>query len=57
MLIVVIVVKMHSEIKKYNDLGIAIHYMAFPRGGPNSPTFDKMVKICAPKIKAGVNAR
>lgn len=40
--------KLHSEIKKLNDLGIAIRYLAFPRGGPDSDTFEKMVKIwCA----------
>lgn len=43
--------KFHSEIKKLNDLGIAIRYLAFPRSGPDSPTYDKMVKIWCAKDK------
>lgn len=29
--------KLHSEIKQYNDLGITIHYAAFPRNGLFDP--------------------
>lgn len=29
--------KLHSEIKEYNDLGITIHYAAFPRNGLFDP--------------------
>ncbi|MBV2129398.1 bifunctional protein-disulfide isomerase/oxidoreductase DsbC [Arsukibacterium indicum] len=30
--------KLHSEMKQYNDAGITIRYLAFPRGGLNSKT-------------------
>jgi thiol:disulfide interchange protein DsbC len=29
--------KLHSEIKQYNDLGITVHYAAFPRNGISDP--------------------
>lgn len=32
---------LHQQIKDYNDLGIAIRYMAFPRGGIDSESYDK----------------
>lgn len=32
--------KLHREMKSYNDLGITVQYLAFPRGGLNSQTFD-----------------
>ncbi|MGA9572621.1 MAG: thioredoxin fold domain-containing protein [Lysobacterales bacterium] len=40
--------KLHSQIKEYNDEGIAIHYMAFPRAGIGSDSYDKFVSVwCA----------
>jgi len=40
--------KLHSQISEYNDQGIAIHYMAFPRAGIGSPSYDKAVSVwCA----------
>jgi len=40
--------KLHSQIAEYNAQGIAIHYMAFPRAGIGSPSFDKAVSVwCA----------
>jgi len=40
--------KLHSQIKEYNDEGIAIHYMAFPRAGIGSNSYDKAVSVwCA----------
>lgn len=40
--------EMHQQIDDYNDLGIAIHYMAFPRGGLGSESFDKAEAVwCA----------
>lgn len=40
--------EMHRQIDEYNDLGIAIHYMAFPRGGLDSESFDKAEAVwCA----------
>ncbi len=40
--------KLHSEIQAYNDLGIEVRYLAFPRAGVGSHSYDKMVAIwCA----------
>ncbi|MGD9592085.1 MAG: DsbC family protein [Candidatus Berkiella sp.] len=40
--------KMQSEMDKINELGIAVRYLAFPRSGPDTPTFKKMVSVwCA----------
>jgi len=41
--------KLHSEIAEYNKQGIAVQYIAFPRMGPASEDFKKMVAVwCAP---------
>jgi len=40
--------KLHGQIKEYNDNGIAIHYMAFPRAGIGSHSYEKAVSVwCA----------
>jgi thiol:disulfide interchange protein DsbC len=40
--------KLHQQMSEYNDLGIKIRYMAFPRSGPDSDSFDKAVNVwCA----------
>ena len=40
--------KLHEDIAEYNRLGIAIEYLAFPRMGPASEDFAKMVSVwCA----------
>jgi len=40
--------KLHSQIAQYNEQGIAIHYMAFPRAGIGSVSYDKAVSVwCA----------
>jgi thiol:disulfide interchange protein DsbC len=40
--------KLHSQMAEYNDQGIAIHYMAFPRAGIGSASYDKFVSVwCA----------
>lgn len=40
--------KLHSQIAEYNQQGIAIHYMAFPRAGIGSVSYDKAVSVwCA----------
>lgn len=33
--------KLHQQMKEYNDLGIRIRYMAFPRAGIDSESYDK----------------
>lgn len=41
-------VKLHNEMQGYNDLGISVRYMAFPRQGPVGNVADQMASIwCA----------
>lgn len=45
--------KMQAEMAKINSLGIAVRYLAFPRSGPGTATFEKMISIwCAKDKKA-----
>ncbi|MDX9767109.1 MAG: DsbC family protein [Ectothiorhodospiraceae bacterium] len=40
--------KLHGEMSELNKLGIKVRYVAFPRAGENSPTYNKMVSVwCA----------
>lgn len=40
--------RLHSQIQEYNDYGIAVHYLSFPRAGPGSSSFEKAVSVwCA----------
>lgn len=40
--------KLHREIGKMNELGIELRYMAYPRAGVGSPSYDKAVSVwCA----------
>lgn len=40
--------KLHQQIAEYNDLGISVEYLFFPRAGLGSPSFDKAVTVwCA----------
>lgn len=40
--------RMHEKMDEYNALGIRIHYLAFPRAGQGSSTYNNMVSIwCA----------
>lgn len=40
--------RLHGQIKEYNELGIAVHYLFFPRAGFGSHSFDKAVSVwCA----------
>lgn len=49
--------KMHDEIAAYNRLGIEIRYLAFPRAGLNTESYNKMVAVfCAPDRKAAMTA-
>ncbi|CAH0526807.1 bifunctional protein-disulfide isomerase/oxidoreductase DsbC [Vibrio hippocampi] len=38
-------VKLHKEMKQYNDLGITVRYLAYPRQGPSGPVAEQMAKI------------
>ena len=47
--------KLHSQIAEYNEEGIAIHYLAFPRAGIGSGSFDKFVSVwCADDQKTAL---
>lgn len=35
--------KLHQEVAEMNELGIELRYLAFPRGGEQSPAYAKMV--------------
>jgi len=37
--------KLHAQMAEYNEQGIAIHYMAFPRAGIGSDSFQKAVSV------------
>jgi thiol:disulfide interchange protein DsbC len=40
--------KLHNEMGAYNDLGITVRYLAFPRGGLRSQSYQDMVSVwCA----------
>lgn len=40
--------RMHEEIAQYNAVGIAVEYLFFPRGGPDTEAWDKSVSVwCA----------
>lgn len=40
--------KLHREMNKYNEAGIEIRYLGFPRAGLRSPTYKKMKNVwCA----------
>lgn len=47
--------KLHNQIEEYNEEGIAIHYMAFPRAGIGSEAYDKFVSVwCAADQKGAM---
>jgi thiol:disulfide interchange protein DsbC len=37
--------KFHEQVTQLNQMGIAVDYLAFPRGGPGSDGFNKMVNV------------
>jgi thiol:disulfide interchange protein DsbC len=40
--------KLHQEMAEYNELGIRVRYMAYPRAGIGSESYDKAVSVwCA----------
>lgn len=40
--------KLHNEVPEMNRLGIAVRYLAYPRSGTNTPSYDKLVNAwCA----------
>lgn len=40
--------KLHENVQAYNDAGISVEYVLFPRGGLDSPSYDAAVSVwCA----------
>jgi len=37
--------KLHREINRYNDLGITVRYLLYPRSGVNTPSYYKAVTV------------
>jgi len=49
--------RLHQDIAGYNDRGIEVRYLAFPRSGIGTPTYDKMVSAwCAEDPRAALTA-
>lgn len=49
--------KLHQEMAGYNERGIEVRYLAFPRAGIGSPTYDKMVSAwCSGDPKGALTA-
>lgn len=49
--------KLHEQIEGYMDEGISIHYMAFPRAGVGSHSFEKYVSVwCAEDSQAALTS-
>ena len=47
--------KLHSQIEEYNEQGIAIRYMSFPRAGIGSHSYEKAVSVwCAADQQAAM---
>jgi thiol:disulfide interchange protein DsbC len=47
--------KLHKQVEEYNEEGIAIHYLAFPRAGIGSASYDKFVSVwCADDQKSAL---
>jgi len=44
--------RLHHDIEAINERGIAVRYMAYPRGGAESTAYPKMISVwCAPDRK------
>ena len=49
--------RLHSQVKEYNDAGIAIRYMLFPRSGVTSHSYEKAVAVwCADDQRAALTS-
>jgi thiol:disulfide interchange protein DsbC len=51
--------KFHNEVDELNKNGITVRYLAFPRSGPNTPSYHKMVSVWCDKdpVKAMDDAK
>ena len=49
--------QLHAQMANYHALGIEVHYLAFPRAGVGSPTYDKMVSAwCSDDAREALTA-
>lgn len=49
--------KLHAEVPRLNELGITVKYYAFPRSGPDTPSFHKYVSVwCSGDPRAAMDA-
>ncbi|WP_166269098.1 DsbC family protein [Marinobacter caseinilyticus] len=49
--------KLHDEMSRLNELGIAVNYFAFPRSGPGTPSFKKYEAVwCSDDQQAAMDA-
>lgn len=47
--------RLHAQIAEYNELGIEVRYLAFPRSGVDSPLYHKTVSVwCAEDRRAAM---
>lgn len=37
--------QLHHDIARYNELGIEVRYLAYPRSGPDTPSYYKIVSV------------
>jgi thiol:disulfide interchange protein DsbC len=49
--------KLHNEMAKYNEAGIQVRYLAFPRAGVGSGSYQKAVSVWCSKDKADAMTR
>ena len=51
--------RLHSQMDEYNDLGITVRYLAFPRGGQRSKAWGEMQSVWCSKdpLKAMTDAK
>lgn len=48
--------KLHSEVPALNEMGVQVNYLAFPRSGPNTPSFAKAVSTwCSDNPQEAMN--
>ncbi|MEP2651518.1 MAG: bifunctional protein-disulfide isomerase/oxidoreductase DsbC [Paraglaciecola sp.] len=48
--------KLHNQMDEYNNLGITVRYLAFPRAGINSASYNDMVSVwCADNPQEAMN--
>lgn len=49
--------RLHAQMEEYHALGIEVRYLAFPRAGVGSPTYDKMVSAwCSDDAREALTA-